>query len=68
MPLTCRAFQRQADRPAVAGDPLKDITELQRVKVVIKAGQVVKNDLAAPGAVNWLSSKNVDKGKNGEGK
>jgi len=31
-----------ADIVAVSGDPLKDITELERVKVVMKAGEVVK--------------------------
>ena len=31
-----------ADIVAVAGDPLQDITELQRVKFVMKAGEVVK--------------------------
>jgi imidazolonepropionase-like amidohydrolase len=31
-----------ADIIAVAGDPLQDITELQRVKFVMKAGEVVK--------------------------
>jgi len=33
-----------ADIIAVDGDPLKDITELQRVKFVMKGGAVVKND------------------------
>src|SRR5207245_3591947 len=31
-----------ADIVAVPGDPLKDITELERVKFVMKAGEVVK--------------------------
>ena len=33
---------RYADIIAVAGDPLADVTELQRVKFVMKGGQVVK--------------------------
>jgi imidazolonepropionase-like amidohydrolase len=36
---------RFADIIAVAGDPLSDITELERVKFVMKGGQVVRNDL-----------------------
>jgi imidazolonepropionase-like amidohydrolase len=35
-----------ADIVAVAGDPLTDITELQRVKFVMKGGRVVRDDLA----------------------
>ncbi len=35
-----------ADMVAVAGDPLADITELQRVKFVMKGGRVVKNEIA----------------------
>ena len=34
-----------ADIVAVCGDPLTDITELERVKFVMKGGQVVRNDL-----------------------
>jgi imidazolonepropionase-like amidohydrolase len=34
-----------ADIIAVAGDPLKDITELERVQFVMKGGHVIRNDL-----------------------
>lgn len=34
-----------ADLIAVAGDPITDITELERVKFVMKGGQVFKNEL-----------------------
>jgi imidazolonepropionase-like amidohydrolase len=40
---------KYADLIAVAGDPLADITELQRVKLVMKGGKVVRDEL--PGAV-----------------
>jgi imidazolonepropionase-like amidohydrolase len=36
---------KYADIVAVSGDPLKDISEMQRVKFVMKGGKVVRNDL-----------------------
>ena len=38
---------KYADLIAVAGDPLQDITEMQRVTFVMKGGEVVRNDVAA---------------------
>jgi imidazolonepropionase-like amidohydrolase len=38
-----------ADLIAVAGDPLADVTEMQRVKFVMKGGVVVRNDLERQG-------------------
>jgi imidazolonepropionase-like amidohydrolase len=35
---------RFADVIAVAGDPIEDITELERVTFVMKGGKVVKNE------------------------
>jgi len=37
-----------ADVIAVSGNPTVDVTEMERVKFVMKGGMVIRNDLVAP--------------------
>jgi imidazolonepropionase-like amidohydrolase len=46
-----------ADLIAVAGDPLKEIAELERVRFVMKAGTVYKDELTTRGAAGARPSK-----------
>jgi imidazolonepropionase-like amidohydrolase len=38
---------KYADLVAVSGNPASDVTELERVKFVMKGGQVFRNDFAS---------------------
>jgi imidazolonepropionase-like amidohydrolase len=48
---------KYADLIAVSGDPLQDISEMQRVKFVMKGGVVVRDDFAAQSAGPLRSEK-----------
>jgi imidazolonepropionase-like amidohydrolase len=41
---------KYADLVAVSGNPANDVTELERVKFVMKGGQVFRNDFTGSGA------------------
>ena len=41
---------KYADFVGVSGNPANDVTELERVKFVMKGGQVVRNDFQGSGA------------------
>ena len=43
------AQRKLADIIGVSGNPLTDITEMERVKFVMKGGVVVRNDFGARG-------------------
>jgi imidazolonepropionase-like amidohydrolase len=45
-----------ADIVAVSGDPLADISETQRVKFVMKGGEILRNDLT-PGTMGAMPSR-----------
>jgi imidazolonepropionase-like amidohydrolase len=40
----------------VSGDPLKDISETQRVKFVMKGGEIFRNDLT-PGTIGSVAGR-----------
>jgi imidazolonepropionase-like amidohydrolase len=46
-----------ADLIATSGDPLQDISEMQRVKFVMKGGMVVRDDLTAQAEGTLRSAK-----------
>ena len=53
---------KYADLIAVAGDPLADITEMQRVRFVMKGGVVARNDLGAADPAENLAAAELAAG------
>jgi hypothetical protein len=51
-----QAAGKFADLIAVAGDPLKEIGELENVRFVMKGGAIVKDELRASGAATTAGS------------
>jgi imidazolonepropionase-like amidohydrolase len=51
-----------ADIVAVSGDPLQDITEMQRVKFVMKGGVVVRNDLEMTSSLSEMRTHGNSEG------
>jgi imidazolonepropionase-like amidohydrolase len=51
-----------ADIVAVSGDPLQDITEMQRVKFVMKGGVVVRNDLEMTSSLSEMRTHGNNEG------
>ena len=41
---------KYADIIAVSGNPLTDVTEMERVKFVMKGGEVIRSDIGRPAA------------------
>jgi hypothetical protein len=53
-------------RDYISGSPLSDITELERVKFVLKGGVVVKNDFREQGIGNSKRGPDSEQRKKGK--
>lgn len=49
--------EKSVELVAVAGDSLVDSSELERVRFVMQAGQVIRNDLVSPGGATGTLAK-----------
>jgi imidazolonepropionase-like amidohydrolase len=56
---------KYADLVAVSGNPMTDVTELERVKFVMKGGQVFRNDFAAVPAPGLSTPAPTARGRSG---